>query len=437
MLESILQTSVTNIILSLLNVLTGILLARLLGPVNRGELAAAQMLPGIISSVALLGLPEAVVYWISYDKKTSKQTITTTLLMFLPLSVFGYLVGYVLMPLVLSAQSEHVVQLARIYMLVIFYSSFGSIYVVGLQGLRDFKPWNLMRLFPPAMWLVAILSGYALKNLSPTYLLIFTLIFPVPFVFLFMYYFWRKIEGPLAFSSKRLWQLLNYGLPVTLTAVPQTLNLRLDQLLMAAFLSPGLLGLYVVGVTWSSASSVILSAFSSVITPNLAAPDIDNMQEQKIGMITRSSILLVSVIVIAQVILTPFAIPLIFGKPYAPAVPAAIVLVVAGGITGLGMLWKGILYGLGDPKPVLVAEIAGLIMTFIALAILLVQYQIVGAALASLLSYSVTLIYLTLIIGRRVKKPISFFLLPSYADVVWMVSKLDFLLRRSRASIVH
>jgi O-antigen/teichoic acid export membrane protein len=432
-IKSIFQTSATNIFITLLNVITGILLARLLGPEQRGELAAAQMLPGMISSLALLGLPQAIIYWISRDKNNSKQTVVTTLLFYIPVSILGYIFGYFLMPFVLAAQSEQVVHTAQIYMLVIFYSALSSLYVGGLQGLNNFKYWNLMRTFPYGMWLFAILSGYAMGSLSPAYLLIFMLVFPFPFAILFMYYFWKKLEGELSFSLKHLQELLRYGLPVSLTAIPQTINLRLDQLLMAAFLTPGLLGLYTIGVTWSSASSVILSAFGSVITPNLASLGDDEIRRgQIVGITTRGSIVLVLLMIIAQVLVTPIFIPLIFGKSYLPAIPAAVILVVAGGVTNLGSLWRSILYGLGDVKSVFFAEVMGLIITLVALAVLLAPYQIVGAAVASLLSYFVTLIYLTMIIGRRMKISLRYLLLPSYSDVVWAGAKIADLIQKAK-----
>jgi len=251
------------------------------------------------------------------------------------------------------------------------------------------------------------------------------LIFPLPFIPLFMYFFWKQLEGPLSPSLDRLKQLLRYGLPVSLSSIPQMLNLRLDQLLMAALLAPGLLGLYVVGVTWSSASSVLLSAVGSVVTPNLASLGDDaTQQEKKIGLITRSSIVMVLIIVLGQILLTPIAIPIIFGKAYLAAIPAAVVLVVAGGFTNLSSLWTSIMYGLGESKPSLYAEIIGLFITIIGLGVLLRRFQIMGAAVASLLSYSVTFTYLTLVIRKRVNQPISYFLRPSLQDVAWVRTTL-------------
>ena len=57
------------------------------------------------------------------------------------------------------------------------------------------------------------------------------------------------------------------GLPSMLNVLPQTLNLRLDQMLMTAALEPALLGLYVVAVAWSGILSPLVSAVGRVVPP--------------------------------------------------------------------------------------------------------------------------------------------------------------------------
>lgn len=50
-------------------------------------------------------------------------------------------------------------------------------------------------------------------------------------------------------------ELLRYGAPSVLSGVPAQLDLRLDQILMAALLPAKQLGLYTVGVAWSGAGT--------------------------------------------------------------------------------------------------------------------------------------------------------------------------------------
>jgi O-antigen/teichoic acid export membrane protein len=68
-------------------------------------------------------------------------------------------------------------------------------------------------------------------------------------------------------------------------------------------------------------------------------------------------------------------------------VPAALVLVIANGFSALNFPLSNALYGLGRPKYVLFAQLAGLAVTGVALFLLLSQFGIMGAALASLFAY--------------------------------------------------
>ena len=89
---------------------------------------------------------------------------------------------------------------------------------------------------------------------------------------------------------------------------------------------------------------------------------------------------------------TPLMLPLIFGAEFRSALPAALVLVIASGITSLNSVGAECLRGLGRPRSVLRAECVGLAVTAIALPALIPLAGIVGAACASVLAYSATLI---------------------------------------------
>lgn len=56
-------TVAANVTLAALGMVSGILAARLLGPHGRGQLAAIQTWPSSIATLAMLGMPEAVVYY--------------------------------------------------------------------------------------------------------------------------------------------------------------------------------------------------------------------------------------------------------------------------------------------------------------------------------------------------------------------------------------
>jgi O-antigen/teichoic acid export membrane protein len=89
---------------------------------------------------------------------------------------------------------------------------------------------------------------------------------------------------------------------------------------------------------------------------------------------------------------TPALLPLVFGAEFADAIPVALVMVVAGAVEATNAVGGECLRGLGQPRAVLIAECVGLGVTIVALPVLVMLMGIMGAACASLLSYSAILV---------------------------------------------
>ena len=99
------STFATNMVLTGLAVATGILTARLLGPSGEGELAAIQTWPFLLGTLAKLGLPEALVYFISRQPERGKQLTSTAVLIGLLSSFAVGAVEWFALPFLLLSRS--------------------------------------------------------------------------------------------------------------------------------------------------------------------------------------------------------------------------------------------------------------------------------------------------------------------------------------------
>jgi O-antigen/teichoic acid export membrane protein len=206
------------------------------------------------------------------------------------------------------------------------------------------------------------------------------------------------------------------------------LNLRLDQLLMAAFLSPQILGLYVVAVAWASAASPLLSAVGIVIFPRVASQSI---LAERIRVLTQGfhlAVLSGAGISILLAAVTPFALPLIFGKPFEQVIPASLILILASVISNINSVLGDGMRGFGRPAVVLVSECVGLVVTTVTLALLLESFGIIGAAISSFLGYSATLLALLVQISRIIDLHFREILLPDRSDLIWVLTRFRGLL---------
>lgn len=423
-------TAAVNIAATLLGLLTGIMLARILGPEGRGALAAIQNPATILLGVGALGITTAAAYFSGRDPRLAGSLMTTALVALLLWSIPLVAIAYLLMPFLLNAQSASVIQYAQIYLLIIpIQFAIGAPFWV-LQGLGEFKLWNILRFQAPIAWLAVIgltwvLGMVTVKAISLFYLAV---MFCVACVFVSLAL--RKVPPPHQPEASHLSALLRYGLPASLTAVPQQLNLRLDQLLMATFLSADTLGLYVVAVAWSGAFSPLLTSVSQVVFPRLAATHDQHEQAETLHRTLRLFMLSVAVLTIVLLALTPFVLPLLFGSAFMPAIPAALVLIVAAGIASINQVASEGLRGLGVPKLPMIAEFIGLGTTAVMLMLLLRRYELMGAAAASLASYLVTLVTLVFLIARRTQASPWKVMIPRREDLFLLWGQLLSLRRR-------
>ena len=379
----VLLTSSTNVVLALLGLVTGVLVARLLGPQGRGELAAIQTWPSFFATIAMLGLPQALVYFCSRESTRSGSLLTTAMLLALFSSVPFMIAGYVAMPTFLASQSPEIIEAARWYLYLVPVFALVGLPFHPLQGRGDFTYWNGLRLTPSLGWLMVLIAAWISgevtpANLAAEYLLVLALLF-----FPIIYIVSIRIPGSYRPNGKDVRPMLRYGLPSMASNIPQALNVRLDQMLIAGILSPQLLGLYVVAVAWGNVVMPILGALGSVIFPQVASQETaaqqSNVFVQGVRLGTLASFLITAVLLV----ITPWAIPIIFGDDFSGAIKIAYILVLAGGVAGLNTVMEKGLQGLGFPAAVMKAEFVGLFVTALSLLVLLKPLGIIGAAVSS------------------------------------------------------
>lgn len=391
-------TSGSNILLALFGVLTGALAARLLGPDGRGQLAAIQMWPNFLAAIANLGLPEAIVYFSARSTARSGRYLGSAVTLTLLVSALFIVLGYVALPLLLPAQSANVIHAARWYLLLL---PIQALYLPqhSFRGLSDFTTWNAVRFMAAFGWLGVLVFAALSGHTSPAfialgYLAVLTVIAP-PVLVLTR----RRVPGPYRPDLAQWRPMLRFGLPSVTSGIPRMLNLRLDQMLMAALLPAHTLGLYVVAVTWSNAVAPFPNALANVLFPQTAAQVVPEDRHRVFAKGIRLAVLSTLSVAAVVVVVTPWVLPLIFGAAFAAAIPAALIMVGASAIAAVNMVLEEGLRGLGRPVIVLWAELCGLAVTVVALLILLRPLGIVGAALASVCGYSAVLV--TLVVASR------------------------------------
>ncbi len=388
------STVAANVVIALTGTAAGIFSARLLGPSGKGQLAAIQLWPSLLGIVASLGLAEALVYFCASSPRTAGRQLGSAMCLGAVAAIILASAGYFALPTLLSGQSPGTVAGARLYLLLVPLFILTLLPFHPLRGQGAFTAWNVLRIAPGLAWLAVVSycflahtgSAFALAN---SYLVILTLL-SIPVLAVVR----RRVRGPYRPSLAIGRSLLGYGLPAVTTTLPQVVNLRLDQLVMVAVVTPTQFGYYVAAVAWSSAASPALVAIGMVLFPSVASRPGVAEKGRIVCLASRMGLCASIVLTLIIALATPTGFTFLFSSRFRPAIPAALILVCAGAAYGYNYVMSEGIRGLGHPKKVLFAELGGAFATAISLLCLLKPWGIVGAAISSSIGYGVTMLLL-------------------------------------------
>jgi O-antigen/teichoic acid export membrane protein len=384
------KTFIASGAIQALNVVTGVLLARSLGPHGRGELAAIMLWTILVVTLGSLGLPEALTYEIATDRERARRAIGTVVQAWTILSpVLVIFTGGVL---TLTLSSYDVASRTNGYLMLVGIPLYlaAALCMAALQGLRAFGVFNMVRTLltaGPAASLIALAALHDLTVRSAVLSYVAG-------------YFVTAIIGLLLLGRTPFWsivceritlrRMLAYGIRSQSTFMASTLIERLDQLMISLLLGATSLGLYAVGFTLSSATTVGAYTLSLVAFPHVAALPEGPARAASARRFVLVGAATSAIIVMPMLAFTPQLLSLFFGSAFVQITDVARVLLLATVFSAGTQVLVALLRGLGRPLDAGAAGVVGLTLAFVLLAILLPTLGLMGAAVASLLAYVVT-----------------------------------------------
>jgi O-antigen/teichoic acid export membrane protein len=386
-----------------LSLVSGIMLAHLLGPVGRGELQAIQVLPQLFSVLVAFGLPHALTYFTARDLDRSGEHLGTAISASLGLAVpIG--IGLALwQPFFLRGYSRDTIGAGVIFVLFVPLTVVVSLPWSVVFAHRRIKLWNSIRMLPQILYAVIALTAVVVRwgqpsGIALTYLLAYALVAGPA-----SWWAYRRAVGQrLRASETSLRELGTYGGLALLSQAPGVFNARFDQAFIAAVLSARALGLYAVAVSWSSLQVLVVN----VLTANLILSRLPSANAEQKQRLVSDGIRWGAALAICTsaglIVCTKLFFTKLFGEDFAAAVPATLVLVTAGGLMAFNQVLSDCFRGLGRPGLTAVAEIVGAVITGFGLWLLVPRGGIVAAAGVSFVSYLSSTIFLLAALWRIV-----------------------------------
>ncbi|HET7646355.1 MAG TPA: polysaccharide biosynthesis C-terminal domain-containing protein [Candidatus Limnocylindria bacterium] len=369
---------------------TSFLLAGMLLPEGRGQYAVLVLVPGMLNALGQFGLPSAMSFFAGRGRSV-RDLQRLGWLLTAGLSVV--LVGATLLALPWLQQT--LLRPVPMELLLVslasvpfqFGTAFAGSTLIGKQRLRNY---NLIVVAQSALMLIGVVVMVGLLDFGVEGALLSYVAVAVIAAIGTAVELGRAVaDEPEEGGRVKLSQIAGYGIRIYPASVSGYFSYRVDVLILSAILGASgaaSIGLYTFAVSLAEMVFMIPDSVSTVFYPRVAGMErreADRLAPQ----VSRFTVLVTLIGVLgllpAAWVVTSFVLPAYAGSllPFAVLLPGIVALSVSKVVSGY-------ISGLGLPLAVARASIANLVINVIANLVLVPAVGIVGAALASLISYA-------------------------------------------------
>jgi O-antigen/teichoic acid export membrane protein len=332
------QTGIAQGLTMGVNVATGIITARLLGPIGRGEFAAASFWLLLPSLLATAGLQNAVIYG---ARRTPGEAsgiaaagLAASTFVFLPMLAACMW----LLPYVMHAYTNHIIAVGRIALLLSAANIWMTMLRQWLIGTQRFGLFNTLVYGVALAYLGLLLLLAACGAVTPasaTYAQIGSTILGLLVLTPLMMSDLK--HAPIRHVARHLRAVLDYGGRAAAIDVVTVLSQNIDRLVLVVLIPAAEFGLYVVALSFARILMILQTAVSAVLLADLAG-----RSHEDIAAVTRNCfrLLLWILLAVCAAILAVDGrlLRVVYGADFAGAVPVFRVLLLDAALSCLAQV---------------------------------------------------------------------------------------------------
>ena len=391
------QSFATKILMIVLRLIRNAILARALGPADRGLFSLITSLPELIMSAGNAGISNASAYHTAKDEKNFRTILgnTNTLLIFMSVVLIFVSFFLVNQEWLVSEHSDSIQTFSYFIAFAIPLMLFKVVNINLLNVLHRISQVNSISLLESLCPLILFLILWFVLDFTP--LIAATLAWFSSLFFVAILSIWQLRQGfPLRFTSGTQKSLLSYGTRGHFDTLFQKLLLRIDFIFVSSFLGNEALGYYAMA---TAAAELLLTLPNSLTVPlfSFFMKKSNDDKDAVTPIVLR--VLMFSMICLAVIfaIFGEILILILFGEAYLPAYGPLTLLLP--GIVFLSYCSLVRLDFLGRNMPGTVSLISGIAVAInVGLNFLLISdYGVNGVAMASTFSYFIAAIGLHII----------------------------------------
>lgn len=377
----------TQISISVLSFLVSVIVARVFGTEGKGEIAYILLVFTTIGQYGHMGITYATPYFSKKTKFTSNEVFNnnfTYILCTCILLTIIILVGKIF-GLILNEYNYFTVFLGIVMFIFTMIAEFLSTVYISHERIIELNKItltsNIIKLsLIFLLWIIKLLNFY-------TYLIV--LVLPLIYNSLFL---GIKVKEKLKLGLNKLLlhQEFKFGITIYLATLFIFMNYKIDQFFINFMLGKSELGIYSVAVSLAELLFLIPGSVASAILGRLYNMKNSNQQERtKVTSNTIKITFYVTLILMFIGIMCTPIIPLIYGERYRGAMVPTIILFVGILFASIGKISSSYFQSSGEPKIHLYITFSVFLVNIILNLYLIPRNGIIGAALASSVSYLV------------------------------------------------
>lgn len=407
----------TNFLGLVCGVLTSLLSAWALGPAGRGDLLIVMLWPPVCALLATFGLTQAHRYWAAKDPSCVSMLFSNALLFSLVVGLGALALAEVTIPHLVGHRSPEVMWLVRIYLLNIPAALVQFLMIGLLEGSRRFGWAGSSRLITFVVQAASYLVLWLFNHLTVETAAFSAMAGQFAAMFLSLFAVWRQLRPRWQPSWLQWRNAVHYGLRGYPGTVADFATLRMDQLLLGGLASSTAIGLYFVAVRLSEITAILAGSVADAVMPEVAAAKHSEHADNLLARSLRLTVYTHLVVLVPLWLAAPHILRIVYGPSFSSAGGTFRILLVASVVLTAGGIAVSGLNGFGHPGLSTIARVSSAVVTVVALLTLLPRMGIAGAAIASLLGYSVMMIVAFIALMRQRECSMWSYLKPRTSDL--------------------
>lgn len=413
---SVLGTRVLMIILSMVG---GILVARMLGPTNRGLLEILSTVPVLLVSFGHLGIGNANLYFLAKRLHPIEKIVANTVAISIMLGTILFLISCSLMFFLSDSLFKDIPILYSIIAFspipLMLFQRYSEYIFLGKELISSR---NRLNIIPGIFYFVLLILLVVVLKKEVIGVLLAQLLSAIVAFIVCIKYIKKLSQIGCQFDWELFKKSVSYGIVPFFSLAILNLNYKADIFMIKFFLDNDQVGFYSLGVSLSEKIWLVPQAISLVLfsrVSNISTKEANTLTPK----LCRITLLFSTILAVFLFFVGHMVIVLLYGAPFEPSIMPFKILLPGIVAMTLFLLVHSDLTGRGKAKITFKVFSFALCLNILLNIILIPRYGINGSALASSISYCLGAVWLCFFFARETglsMGDILFFKLNDYRD---------------------